>query len=294
MRTYSRKSIVIITLVVVAVGVAIFVFFHTPSPTPVAAPVIPVQNSSPAHDVIGHSVQGRTIDAYTYGHGSTRLVFVGGIHGGYEWNSVLLAYTLMDYLSANPTVIPENESVTVIPSANPDGVFKVVGKEGRFTVADAATSSAVLAAGRFNADVVDLNRNFDCKWQPQGTWQSKTESAGTAAFSEPEAQAIRDFMLSVKPAVAVFWHSQADAVYASQCGKGILPVTLGVMNAYAHAAGYPAVKTFDAYATTGAADDWLSTEDIPAITVELSTHDSIEWDKNLKGIEALLGYFGTQ
>jgi hypothetical protein len=41
----------------------------------------------------------------------------------------------------------------------------------------------------------------------------------------------------------------------------------------------------------GAADDWLASINITAITVELSTHDSIEWDKNQKGIAALLNYF---
>jgi g-D-glutamyl-meso-diaminopimelate peptidase len=244
--------------------------------------------------LIGQSVQGRNIDAYTYGNGATHLLFVGGIHGGYEWNSVLLAYTFMDYLAANPSFIPVGFTVSVIPSANPDAVFAVTGKEGRFSVADVSTSSKVLTRARFNADNVDLNRNFDCKWQPKSTWQSKTVSAGTAAFSEPEAQAIRDYVESFQPSAAVFWHSQSDAVYASQCLKGILPGTLAIMNVYSKAAGYPAVKTFDAYTTTGAADDWMASVGLPAVTVELKTHDTIEWAQNLEGIKALLGYFGKK
>ena len=47
-----------------------------------------------------------------------------------------------------------------------------------------------VSSARFNADGVDLNRNFDCDWAPTGTWQNKTVSGGTAAFSEPEAAAI--------------------------------------------------------------------------------------------------------
>ena len=217
----KRIFAVIVVLAVIGIGVYAYVNFHNPtqeiSPTATSSPIL-----QPVMTLIGQSVQGRNIDAYTYGNGATHLLFVGGIHGGYEWNSVLLAYTFMDYLAANPSFIPVGFTVSVIPSANPDAVFAVTGKEGRFSVADVSTSSKVLTRARFNADNVDLNRNFDCKWQPKSTWQSKTVSAGTAAFSEPEAQAIRDYVESFQPSAAVFWHSQSDAVYASQCLKGIL------------------------------------------------------------------------
>ena len=247
---------------------------------------------SPKHTIIGQSVLGRDIGAYTYGNGATHLVFVGGMHGGYEWNSVLLAYTFMDYLDANPDAIPDNLTVTVIPSVNPDGVYKVVGKSGRFTYADISTNQQTLVSGRFNANTVDLNRNFDCKWKPESMWQTKTVSGGSAAFSEPETKAIRNFILENNPRAVIFWHSQSNAVYASACQDGILPETLAIMNAYSDASGDPAVKTFDAYETTGAADDWLASVNIPSITVELKTHDTIEWNQNLAGIKALFGYYG--
>ena len=293
-RPNLARLIIVVVLVIIVLVVGVIVLKNSHQPTPVVIPVAQNKSLEPQPVVIGHSVEGRSINVYTYGNGPTHLLFVGGIHGGYEWNSVLLAYTFMDYLDGNPDFIPQNITITVIPDANPDAVFKVVGKEGRFTIADVSTNTTLLASARFNADGVDLNRNFDCKWQPKSTWQSKTVSAGKAAFSEPEAQTIRDFALSYKPAAAVFWHSQSNAVYASQCLHGILPGTLDIMNAYAKATGYPAVKTFDAYTTTGAADDWLSTQNIPAITVELKTHDTIEWDRNLSGIKALISYYSQQ
>ncbi len=279
----------IIAILAIGIGIYAYVSSHK-APAP-QAPAPVAQVPKPVHTVIGHSVKGRTIDAYTYGTGSTTLLFVGGIHGGYEWNSVLLAYTFMDYIDAHPDLIPANLSVVVVPSANPDAVYAVTGKEGRFALADVATSTTILKQARFNADNVDLNRNFACKWQPKSTWQSKTVSAGTSAFSEPETQAIRDYVESVKPAATVFWHSAAGAVYASQCLKGILPGTLTLMNTYASAGGYPAVKTFDAYVTTGAADDWMSTLGLPAVTVELKTHDTIEWSENLAGVKAVIGLY---
>src|SRR3989344_3845656 len=48
---------------------------------------------------IGTSTQGRAIMAYHFGEGGTELLFVGGIHGGYSWDTALVAYELMDYLA---------------------------------------------------------------------------------------------------------------------------------------------------------------------------------------------------
>lgn len=270
-------------------GVGVFVLLALVKKAP--APVV-IETPGAKHEVIGKSVEGRDIEAYTYGKGDTHLLFVGGMHGGYEWNSVLLAYKFKDYLDENIATIPSKLSVTVIPSLNVDGVYKIIGKVGRFTLEDVPdTTSAAQAPGRFNANGVDLNRNFDCKWKPESTWQNKVVSAGTKAFSEPEAAAIRDFVLKYNPAAVIFWHSQANAVYASECTKGVLPKTLDVMNTYAKAAGYPAVKSFDAYEISGDAEGWLASINIPAITVELKTHETIEWDKNLAGIKALFNYY---
>ena len=294
----SKKTVsVIILLIIVIAGVLAFVNWRN-SIKPIPAPV-EIKITNPQKSIIGFSVEGREIDAYTYlpasgGNVDKKLVFVGGIHGGYEWNSVLLAYKFMDYLQVNPDVIPKNLSVIVIPSMNPDGVYKVIGKEGIFTMMDVPTSTTLLKSGRFNADKVDLNRNFDCRWQPTGTWQGNTVSAGTSTFSEPEAVAFKNFTLKNNPSAVVFWHSQSDGVYASQCKNGILPGTTDIMNAYSKASGYPTQKSFDSYAVTGAADDWLSSINIPAVSVELKTHESIEWDKNLAGIQALLNYFGSK
>jgi predicted deacylase len=288
------KKIFTAVIIFAVICAGAFIFLNSRKAAPPKEPAVETKEAWPKHSIIGKSVNGRAIDAYTYGTGSTKLLFVGGIHGGYEWNSVLLAYTFMDYLEANTASVPGNVSVTVVPDANPDAVYSVVGKEGRFTMEDVSTDSKALASARFNANGVDLNRNFDCKWQPKSTWQSRAVSGGTAAFSEPESRTIRDLVTSLKPAATVFWHSQANAVYASQCKNGILPETSEIMNAYSKASGYPAVKTFDAYGTTGAADDWMSTLGLPAITVELSTHQTIEWQRNLLGIKALMARFGSK
>jgi g-D-glutamyl-meso-diaminopimelate peptidase len=296
MQTFPKQKLAIILGSIGILGIGVFVVFSlwSKDKSPELAPVdsVEVTETEPVHNVLGASVEGRNIESYTYGNGDTHLLFVGGIHGGYEWNSVLLAYEFMDYVEENPDVVPDSISITVIPSANPDAVQKVTGKEGRFTAQDVSSGDKSFA--RFNANNVDLNRNFDCKWQPQSTWRGNPVSAGTKPFSEPEAVAIKNFVEANNPDAVIFWHSQAGAVYASECEDGIFFETLDIMNAYANAAGYRAVEFFDAYEITGDAEGWLASIGIPAITVELSTHESIEWQKNLAGIQAVFRYYNRQ
>ena len=244
--------------------------------------------------VIGTSVEGRPIEAHRFGNGDEHLLFVGGIHGGYEWNSVILAYEFIDYFREAAGRVPEELSVSIVPNLNPDGTFAVIGKDGRFSLADVPEDEGPLGTGRMNANGVDLNRNFACKWQPESTWRGNVVSAGTEAFSEPEAAALRNLVFEIEPSAVAFWHSQSNAVYASECEAGVLPGTVALMETYADAAGYPSVLTFDAYPITGDAEGWLASIGIPAITVELSTHETVEWEKNRAGVEAVLAAYSAQ
>lgn len=305
MKSFSRKQLIIIVsfCVTVLAGAAVFSLFYfqnakktiapkktVPAAEKPAKPAKPeTQIKEPVRETLGLSVQGRQIESYVFGNGKDRLIFVGGIHGGYEWNSVLLAYRFIDYFGQNPNAVPQNLSVIIIPSLNPDGVFKITGKDGRFTAADIPSGSN--GAGRLNANGVDLNRNFDCNWRPDAVWQGNKVSGGSAAFSEPESAAIRDYVLKNNPAAVIFWHSQSNAIYGSQCNSNMLPETSAIMKAYSAASGYPAAETFTQYQVSGDVTDWLASVGIPAMTVELKTHETIEWEQNLAGIKALFKYF---
>lgn len=304
MQLPNRKIILVllITLIALAVGVIVYIASPEASLNPALDQNFPATSSETTSgslvdaegEVIGHSVEGREIRAYTYGSGPTHLMFVGGIHGGYEWNSVVLAYEMMEYFS-NPSNLPAGITATVIPLANPDGLHAAVGTTtSPLTMADIPADVSADGTGRFNANAVDLNRNFDCNWAPESSWRGQTVSAGTAPFSEPEAQAIRDFVQATQPNAAVFWHSQANTVYASECNNGVLPETVDVMNTYAQAADYNAVESFDAYPITGDVEGWLASIGIPAVTVELETRNSSELERNRTGVEALLDYYSQQ
>jgi len=295
------KKVIFAIIVIALVGVGIYYFINNPSDTEislneqvatttieVATTTIPVDKEKTN---IGNSIEGRAIMAYHFGEGDTELLLVSGLHGGYEWNTVLLAYETMDYLKANPEVIPANIKLTVIPVLNPDGLNKVVGTSTRFTLADVPTNDTETVPGRFNADSVDLNRNFDCDWQASGTWQNKTVSGGSEVFSEPESQALRNYVEAKNPKAVVVWYSAAGGVFSSSCHNGVLAETKTLTNTYAQASGYKAYEDFDFYEITGDMVNWLAKKEIPAISVLLTNHKDTEWTKNKAGIESLLKYY---
>lgn len=241
--------------------------------------------------VIGQSLEKRDIVAYHFGQGDEEILLVGGIHGGYSWNTALVAFEAIDYFKQNEDLIPENITITIIPVLNPDGLASVVGTAERFGASDVSKSENVRIAGRYNANEVDLNRNFDCKWQAKGTWQSREVSGGTSAFSEPEAIAVREYVNEHSPVAALVWYSAAGGVYASSCENGILPETRTLTALFADASKYTAHENFNSYDITGDMVNWLAKEKIPAISVLLTTHQSVEWNRNKAGIEAILGHF---
>jgi murein tripeptide amidase MpaA len=237
--------------------------------------------------VLGYSSEGWPIETFRFGTGQIRLVFIGGIHGGYEWNTILLAYEVIDYFSDNPEQVPPGISLYIIPSANPDGQAKVVGHAGRFSAKEVSGNTV---PGRLNSLGVDLNRNWDCNWESKGFWLDVEVSGGDKPFSEPETQILREFLTQPPVAGVVFWHSAVPATYAGGCDEVHNP-SVDLAEIYAEAAGYPFEEKFLSYPVTGSAIDWLATQDIPAIEVELSNHTDIDWEQNIKAVSQTLDYF---
>lgn len=299
----KNTTIVLVVIALLALGIGAYFMMQNPvgnlaenkgpvaTPTPVPIVVAKPVDQKPVDksvSVLGTSVEGREITAYHYGDGNTELLFVGGIHGGYEWNTVLLAYQAMDYLKANPSVIPKNLKITIIPVLNPDGLFKVTGSVGRFAASDVSKSQDTVVSGRFNANNVDLGRNFDCDWQSSAKWQNKNVSGGSEVFSEPESKAFKNYVETRKPGAVVVWYSAVGGVFSSSCHNGILPETRTLTNTYAKASGYKAYEEFNFYAITGDTVNWLAKITTPAISVLLTNHTDTEWSKNQAGIDALL------
>jgi hypothetical protein len=264
------------------------------SATPAAAEATPPASATPAAGVatIGTSYGGRPIERYAFGDGPAHLAFVGALHGGYEWNTANLAYALIDYFERNPALVPEAVTLHIVPVANPDGLARVAPGWATGAIAPPAGDIADTFTGRFNGRDVDLNRNWACNWQPTGIWRDQVVDAGLSAFSEPETVALRNYFLETPMQAVVFWHSAAGTVLAGRCvDEGHAP-SQALADVYATASGYSR-QTPLGYAINGDASDWLTTQGIPSIAIELTDHSAIEWDRNLAGTLAVLNSYAA-
>lgn len=256
-----------------------------------AIPPAPAPHSAAANpETIGVSVEGRPIRSYRFGRGATDIIFVGGLHGGFEWNTAILAQWFIDYFGHNPERIPPTVTVHIIPVANPDGLFAATGKAGDIVPSDIISDTA---AARFNANGVDLNRNWDCEWSADAVWGTNAVSGGDEPFSEPESVALRDYFLRIRPAAVVFWHSAAAAVYASGC-DGLYEPSRELANLYGKASGYQSQRGLSLYKITGDAGNWLATQDIPAVAVELISRRSLDLARNVAGVTAVLTHYADE
>ena len=305
----KTTHLIIAFIIIIILGIGAFFLTQmssdvtTPPTTPAAEEVLPVEPDGGTGDDTGAADApateprsslattdgGNELVAYHFGTGSREVVLITGVHGGYSWGTAALGFEMIDFFTENPSIIPSDVRVTVIPVLNPDGLESALGS------ADAVDRQAALAltdtqrtTARFNGNDVDLNRNFDCEWQPEGTWQNRSVSGGSAAFSEPEAAALRDYVISADPVAAVVWFSAEGKVYPSACGGNPSSASLTLASTFADASGYPSETSFDAYAITGDMVNWMAKEGVPAISVLLSNHTDTEWSKNRAGVEAVL------
>jgi hypothetical protein len=55
----------------------------------------------------------------------------------------------------------------------------------------------------------------------------------------------------------------------------------------------PTIRCNWRYEINGDASDWLTTQGIPSIAIELTDHSRIEWDRNLAGTLAVLNHYAA-
>ena len=221
--------------------------------------------------VYGRSYNGKDLVAYRLGTGASARALIGGIHGGYEWNSTLLVSETLAYLEEKPGLVPSDVTLYVVPCANPDGA--------------AAGTDAI--HGRMNGNSVDLNRNWDYKHQITATHGTRPVFAGNAPFSEPETQALRDFIFERDIELAIFYHSAMAKIFSGAERENCATFELAEM--MSDVTGYPhSPEGIYGQITTGDAIDYLSKVGIAAIEIELTNHQDIDWDRNWRGVLAFM------
>jgi len=209
---------------------------------------------------VGTSVKGRKFYAYHFGTGSRKIIYFGSMHGS-ESNTKSLLYAWISELEFHSSKIPNDITVIVIPTINPDGVAKHT---------------------RFNANGVDLNRNFDTvNWQEETffAYGSYPHGGGSEPFSEPESKAIANYVTKYRPYLTLSYHSAASVVIANE---NSLSFPFGKL--YSKDSGYkyvpPADDTTFTYPITGAFGRWAAERSIPVLIIELATGYSSETGRN--------------
>jgi hypothetical protein len=218
--------------------------------------------------ILGQSSEGRDILGWRFGTGDKVLMLVGGIHAGFESNTVLLINALINHFEGTPADILPGMSIILIPVLNPDGLSR-----GR------------TANGRFNGNGVDLNRNWGCDWSAGAYWQQQKVNPGAQAFSEPESAALSVFMQETRPTAALFYHAAANGIFEGTCNDQVDSAQLAAV--LGDASGYPYGKPFDAYTVSGTESNWADGEGILSADVELAGTRNTEFERNLRGILAV-------
>ncbi len=141
---------------------------------------------------LGDSLQGRDISGIRIsGPGNDKPAFlINGCQHAREWVAVMTPMYIADQLIRQYQVDPEITSLVnrveffIVPIVNPDGYEY------------SRTSDRFWRKNRRGGYGVDLNRNWSVGWGGSGSSGNQNSEIyrGTAPFSEPETQRLRDFI----------------------------------------------------------------------------------------------------
>lgn len=244
----------------------------TSTPIPTASPLEALGMNAIR---IGYSVEGRPLEVYQFGTGASARMIVAGIHGSSEWNTIALAEELIVFLADHRQFVPGTTTLYILRSLNPDGEAQPRG-----------------ATGRPNAHGVDLNRNWPINWRPQwprqGCWNILPTTGGPYPTSEPETEALLDFLTYNPVEALISYHSAALGIFPGGSppdpDSEDLAETLAAVSPYP----YPPIDTGCLY--TGMLADYASAAGIAAVDLELRTHWDTDFEQNLEVLEAFLAW----
>jgi hypothetical protein len=231
-----------------------------------------------AADSIGTSYEGRTIWAYRVSDNPNTdenepEVLYTSMHHAREPNAMMQMLYYLYYLLNNYGTDPEvtclldNKELYFVPIVNPDGyVYN--------ETTDPQGGGMWRKNRRDNLDGtfgVDLNRNYGENWGFDNVGSSPNSSSdtyrGTAGFSEPETQAIRNYCNSREFRSALNYHTFGNLLIYPY---GYIPflLTPDSMTFSLHAQELTSINNYKygtgvetvGYVTNGDSDDWMYSE----------------------------------
>jgi carboxypeptidase T len=244
---------------------------------------------------IGDSLEGRNIYALkisdnAWAEENEAAVIFLGCHHAREWISVEVPYLLGNYLFYNYSIdsevkhLVDNCAIWIVPLVNPDGLeysihFYRYWRKNRRDNGD----------GTFG---VDLNRNYGYEWGYDNLGSSPDPSSdvyrGPGPFSEPEAQAVRDFINQKEFQALVSYHSFSQVIlypwgYTSwpTNQEALLYEIAEKMSALIEPVNgryyEPGRSGASLYLTNGDTTDWsFGNYGIPSYTIELPPDDELK------------------
>ncbi len=247
---------------------------------------------------IGPTLEGRDIPVFKIsdnpeiGESEPKILFTAAIHAREVITPEILLY-FMNYLVENygvdseVTYLVDNREIWFVPVVNPDGYYYN-------EVTDPWGGGLWRKNRRDNGDGtygVDLNRNFGYQWGYDDIGSSPDGSdetyRGTAAFSEPETQALRDFITNSDFDLVINFHSFSDLVlypWSYQIGLYCdddstftsVGTAVNALNYYNPGPGWAL------YPTNGCSDDWCygdigGKSRVPSITIEVGGSSDGFW-----------------
>lgn len=168
---------------------------------------------------IGYSIEGRELNVIKISDNvsideAEPNIFIVGCHHAREWISVevpvLFAQYLLEHYQDNPDVMRavNGAQVYIMPIQNPDGL--------EFSI---HTYRMWRKNRRYNGNLgwgVDTNRNYGYMWGYDDEGSSPDPYSdvyrGPAPFSEPETEAVRQFLLTHPPAGTISYHNYSQII----------------------------------------------------------------------------------
>lgn len=263
---------------------------NTPTPTPTAIPTLtppptdtptatPSPDPRPQTISIGVSVRNQPIEVVRFGAGPRALLLIGGIHAGFAPATVSLAERVIAMLREQPSLVPPSLTVYVLPNLNVDSLPDV----GEFD-------------GRLNANRVDLNRNWECRWTADPSFRRSVRpgAGGTAPLSEPETAALSRFIDALAPVGVIMWGARYEGglVSPGHCDN-VSRASLALAGIYAAAAGYTAddYELDTGQLVNGDFTNSLDARGIPAVAVLLPDYTDMDLAANLRAVRAVLSAY---
>jgi len=274
---------------------------------------------------IGYSIEGRELKVIKISDNvsideAEPNIFIVGCHHAREWISVevplLFAQYLLEHYQDNPDVrrAVNGAQVYIMPIQNPDGL--------EFSI---HTYRMWRKNRRYNGNLgwgVDTNRNYGYMWGYDDEGSSPDPWSGVyrgpAPFSEPETQAVQQFLLAHPPAGTISYHNYSQIIIypwgytyepapdAEEMDQIAAEMSNLIYRVNGRIYTYGAADAL--YITNGDTTDWVyGTFGTPAFTIELPPDDvllggfftSLElidsaFRENLPALLYFVNYFVTE